>query len=333
MKQVKFSSAIYLLICGVFIPQLLLAQQENIPLLEKGAISKMTFDKKGKKSLELEVLNLRFSDSTNYSCRMYALLGLKSVGRETKLSSSQDFFGNYQEGLLLNKHEQRGVTVSALSDRIIPKNDSVVILITSYLHDNNISTLSYNGIDLFKLPLYDNTEYNKRKEYNKRLIEQRNNEIKRDSVSRLKGKSVYEERCNELLTPQYLANWVGTSFFTKEQIEKDCGVSPIAYNGGKVFYDFPKCPVTMEFEDTNNVCVELSFRLFGEDGYNMKKSLIAYGYKLQGKSEDLIAENNFMDLQIGKRSTYKLKLKQGGYSICIVTEGQAMMFTFYRSNR
>ena len=30
---------------------------------------------------------------------------------------------------------------------------------------------------------------------------------------------------------------------------------------------------------------------------------------------------------------YKLKLKQGGYSICIVTEGQAMMFTFYRSNR
>lgn len=331
MKQVNFTITIYLLICGVFIPQLLLAQQDNVPLLEKGAISKMAFDKKGKKLLELEVLDLSFADSTNYSCRMYALLGLRSVGRETKLSSSKDFFGNYQEGLLLNKHEQRGVTASVLSDRIIPKNDSVVILVTSYLQ-NNVSTLSYNGIDLFKLPLYDNTEY-KRKVYNKRLIEKRNNEIKRDSVSRLKSESVYEERCNELLTPQYLANWVGASFFTKEQIEKDCGVSPIAYNGGKVFYDFPKCPVTMEFEDTNNVCVELSFRLYGEDGYNMKRSLITYGYKLQNKSEDLIAENNFMDLQVGKRSTYKLKLKQGGYSICIVTEGQAMMFTFYRSNR
>lgn len=331
MKQVKFSISIYLLVCGLFTPQLLSAQQNNVPQLEKGAISKMTFDKKGKKFLELEVLDLKFSDSTNYSCRMYALLGLRSVGKETKLSSSQDFFGNYQEGFLLNEHEQRGVTASVLSDRIIPKNDSVVISITSYLR-NNVSTLSYNGIDLLKLPLYDNTEY-KRKEYNKRLIEQRNNEIKRDSVSRIKRKSVYEERCDELLTPQYLANWVGASFFTKEQIEKNCGVFPIAYNGGKVFYDFPKCPVTMEFEDTHNVCIELSFRLFGEDGYNMKKALIAYGYKLQSKSEDLIAENNFMDLQIGKRSIYKLKLKEGGYSICVVTEGQAMMFTFYRSNR
>ena len=313
MKQVKFSVAIYLLICSVFVPQLLLAQQDNVPLLKKGAMSKMFFDKKGKKSLELEVLDLRFSDSTNYSCQMYALLGLRSVGRETKLSSGQDFFGNYHEGLLLNKYEQRGVTTSALSDRIIPKNDSVVIVITTYLH-NNVSTVSYNGCNLFKLPLYDNTEY-KQKEYNRRLIEQRNNEIKRDSLSRLKSKSVYEEHCNELLTPQCLANWVGASFFTKEQIENDCGVSPIAYNGGKVFYDFPKCPVTMEFEDTHNVCVELSFRLFGEDGYNMKKALVTYGYKLQSKSEDLIAENNFMDLQLGKRSTYKLKLKQGGYSI------------------
>lgn len=329
MKQVNFLVAIYLLIFSAFNPQLLSAQQNNVPLLEKGAISKMIFDKKGKKFLELEVLDLKFSDSTNYSCQMYALLGLRSVGKETKLSSGQDFLGNYQEGFLLKKHEQRGVTTSVLSDRIISKNDSVVISITSYLH-NNISTLSYNGTDLLKLPLYDATEY-KQKEYNKRLVEQRNNENKRDSITR--SKSVYEERSNKLLTPQYLANWVGASFFTKEQIEKDCGISPIAYNGGKIFYDFPKCPVTMEFEDTHNVCIELSFRLFGEDGYNMKKALIAYGYKLQSKSEDLIAENNFMNLQVGKRSTYKLKLKQGGYSICIITEGQAMMFTFYRSKQ
>lgn len=329
MKQIKFLITFYLLSCSVFTPQLLSAQQDNVPLLEKGAKSKMFFDKKGKKFLELEVLDLKFSDSTSYSCRMYALLGLKSVGKETKLSSYQDFFGNYQEGFSLNKHEQRGVTTSVLSDRIIPKDDTIAISITSYLY-NCMSTLSYNGIDLLKLPLYDNTEY-KRKEYNKRLIEQRNNEIKRDSVSCLKSKSVYEERSNELLTPQYLANWVGASFFTKEQIEKDCGVSPIAYNGGKVFYDFPKCPVAMEFEDTHNVCIELSFRLFGEDGYNMKKSLIAYGYKLQSESKDLIAENNFMDLQSGKISIYKLKLKQGGYSICIIVEGQAVMFTFYRS--
>lgn len=334
MKQIKLSIAINLLIWGAFIPQLLFAKQDNIPLLEKGTIAKMTFDKRGKKFLELEVLDLRFSDSTNYSCKMYALLGLKSVGKETKLSSSQDFWGNYQEGLILNKHEQIGITCSVLSDRVISKNDTVIISMNSYLHNNVLYTLSYNDIDILRLPQYDNMEYkNKMKE--KRLANQRVDRAKQDSLFNdcKKNDSVYDERCNKLLTPQYLANWVGASFFTKENIEKDCGVSPIAYNGGNVFYDFPKCPVTMEFEDTYNVCVSLSFRLFGEDGINMKKALIAYGYKFQSKSEDLIAENNFMDLQVGKRSIYKFKLKQGGYSICIITEGQAMMFTFYRSKR
>lgn len=332
MKQVKFTITIYLLICGVFIPQLLLAQQNNVPLLKKGTISKMVFDKKGKKLLELEVLDLRFADSTNYSCRMSALLGLKSVGRETKLSSSQDFFGNYQEGLSLKEHGQRGITSFALSDRVISKNDTVIIYINTYLHDNVLYTLSYNDVDILKLPQYDNVEY-KNKIEEKRLAKQRADIAKQDSLldAYKKKDSIYDERCNKLFTPQYLANLVGASSFTKENIEKDCGVYPIAYNGGNVFYDFPRCPVTMEFEDTHNVCVSLSFRLFGDDGYNMKKALIAYGYKLQSKSEDLIAENNFMDLQVGKRSIYKFKLKQGGYSICIITEGQAMMFTFYRS--
>lgn len=327
MKHVKYPITICLLICGVCIPLLSLAQQKTIPLLEKGAIVKMAFDKKGKKYLELEVLDLRFSDSTRYSCSMHALLSLKSVGKETKLGSSQNLLGDYHAGLSLNRHEQRGKTVSSLSDRIIQKNDTVVVPVTSYLRNDNAPTLAYNGTDLLRLPLYDNEEYEKR------VAEQRNNEIKRDSVACLESNSPYEKRCDELLTPQCLANWVGASFFTKERIEKDCGVSPIAYNGGKVFYDFPKCPVTMEFEDTHNVCVELSFRLFGEDGYNMKKALIAYGYKVQNISDDLIAENNFRNLQMGKRSMYKYKLKEGGYSICIITEGQAMMFTFYRSNR
>ena len=40
-------------------------------------------------------------------------------------------------------------------------------------------------------------------------------------------------------------------FFTKENIEKDCGVYPSAYSGGKVFYNFPKCPVTMSSPKTS----------------------------------------------------------------------------------
>lgn len=143
--------------------------------------------------------------------------------------------------------------------------------------------------------------------------------------------AVYAEHRELLLTPPYLANWVGASFFTKENIEKECDVSPVAYNGGAVMYSFPLCGVTMEFEDSHHVCVELSFRLYGEMGYNMKKALIEYGYKLQSKSKDLIAENNFSDLTEGRRSVYKCKLENGGYSTCIILEGQAMMFTFFRT--
>jgi len=65
----------------------------------------------------------------------------------------------------------------------------------------------------------------------------------------------------------------------------------------------------------------------------MKEKLIAYGYKLQNQSRELIAENNFENLQTGKRSVYKCKLKTGDYSTCIIIEGQAMMFTFYRTSK
>ncbi len=148
----------------------------------------------------------------------------------------------------------------------------------------------------------------------------------RDSIE-----ATYAEHRKLLLTPPYLAYWVGASFFTKENIEKDCDVRPVAYHGGAVMYSFPLCGVTMEFEDTHHVCVELSFRLFGKMGYDMKKELIEYGYKLQSQSKDLIAENNFSDLTEGRRSVYKCKLDHGGYSTCIILEGQAMMFTFYRT--
>lgn len=136
-----------------------------------------------------------------------------------------------------------------------------------------------------------------------------------------------------MLTPEYLANWVGASFFTKENIEKDCGVYPSAYSGWKVFYNFPKCPVTMEFTEDKQVCIYLSFRLFGEDGYNFRKELINYGYKLRSKSEALVAENNFGDLMNGIVSIYKCALKNGGFSVCQITEGQAFMFEFYRSKK
>ena len=125
---------------------------------------------------------------------------------------------------------------------------------------------------------------------------------------------------------------LGRCFFLHQSsIEEELGITPVAFNGGYVMYDFPLCGVTMQFSGRSQVCTELSFRLYGEDGWNMKQQLLNYGYKLQSKSEDLIAENNFGDLQTGTRSVYKVKLNSGDYSTLVLVEGQAFMFTFYRS--
>lgn len=152
--------------------------------------------------------------------------------------------------------------------------------------------------------------------------------VETDTVS---GNNVYAERAEMLMTPQYLANWVGASFFTKDNIENDLGIVPMAYNGGVVFYDLPKCNVGMEFAGAEKVCVEISFRLFGEEAYEFIDQMRAYGYVEQGSSKDLVAENNFQSLTNGRRTIYKCRLKNGGYSVCTVLEGQAVMFDFIRS--
>ena len=138
---------------------------------------------------------------------------------------------------------------------------------------------------------------------------------------------VYVARQELLLTPPYLSSFVGAPFFTKENIESDCGVSPITYEGGKVYYDFYRCPVAIEFNSVE-VGVSLSFRLFGEDAYTLRKQLLEYGYKQSTQSNVSIFENDYVGS--GVRRVLKLKLKEG-FSVCEMIEGKATMFTFYKA--
>ena len=140
--------------------------------------------------------------------------------------------------------------------------------------------------------------------------------------------TVAKSRQDMLLTPPYLSNWIGASNFTKDNIENDCMVEPIAYNRGYVYYSFSKCPVGIEYNSIG-VGISMTFRLFGEDAYDFKRSLIEYGYKLSSKKQVMLAENNFGDVGRGVKSVYRLPRKNG-VSICEIVEGQAMMFTFYR---
>lgn len=319
--------------------------QEQIPLIEKGAKNTVLSNKKGTKKLNIEILDVIYSDSTRRTCKAQIKFQLTATGGKIPLFK-KDWLADSKYWRLSFAYFDVHRTRSFLSLPNIPffTNPSPILLenqtesftLDLEVFDNKIFVVKFDDSYLMVLNKYEGGEIIKqreeeikRKEEEKRLAEQL--ALKRQQEERDSIEAAYAERRKLLLTPPYLANWVGASFFTKENIEKDCDVRPVAYHGGSVMYSFPLCGVTMEFEDTHHVCVELSFRLFGKMGYDMKKDLIEYGYKLQSQSKDLIAENNFSDLTEGRRSVYKCKLDHGGYSTCIILEGQAMMFTFYRT--
>lgn len=151
-----------------------------------------------------------------------------------------------------------------------------------------------------------------------------------DSASIEQVNKVKATRRAALLTPSYLANWIGASFFTKDNIENDCGVEPTAYSGGKVFYDFGNCFVGIEY-NAMNVGISLSFRLFGEDGYKFKTQLIKFGYVVVRRKPMTVLEGSYAGR--GTLLVMKKRLKVGGYSVCELLEGQSMSFEFYRTQK
>ena len=312
MRRLLFISGLLLAAISSF------AQETVIPRLEPGLKSEYAFGRKGKNLLSYEVLDVAYSDSSSQVCRSKWHIRVSLV-------------------------KGADITVDLNSRAVLKEGDSHVFELYHWIKNESYNvTLSYKPVSVWStestdiiighIPAYDNSAYYAKKEREKKLSEE---EAARLAAIRAREDSLryaYRERQNKILTPEYLANWIGASFFTKESIEHDCEVMPAAYNGGYVMYDFYKCPVSMEFDDESHVCIEISFRLFGEDGYQMKSDLINYGYQLKSKSRgDLIIENNFQNVQTGTSSIYKYKLKNGGYSTCRITEGQAMMFTFTRT--
>lgn len=319
-------------IIAIIIPLLGFAQN-TLPLLKEGTRVSIPLNKKNTKGLDIFIKSMKFQDSTEYSCQANIILELTSRNEKIHFGQYQDLLGGWHDDYMFNLFS---------IDDVLEKNKTiekeVSIRVKSGYYRDSLLLLSKR--ELMYLPPYDPEEFIKKEEARKKAIEFAN-KARQDSIfnarfgtsAQTAAKSDSQKKCEKLLTPEYLANWVGASFFTKESIENDCEVYPSAYSGGKVFYNFPKCPVTMEFTEDKQVCIYLSFRLFGEDGYNFRKELINYGYKLRSKSDALVAENNFGDLTNGKVSIYKCALKYGGYSVCQITEGQAFMFEFYRSKK
>ncbi len=305
--------------------------QNELPVATKGLIVQHNFDKKGKKYLEVQIIDVTYSDSTDTSCKANYTIQLKAVGKNIRLGNTYDYShpGLHTElGTYSYSFDLKGTEKLLDGDSLkfeTQKRETLIGMSRGECY------LVYDETRLMIFPTnYDPTEYREKLlAVQKAREEERKRRIAEEEQAAQKERS----RKDTLLTIPYLANWVGASFFTKDNIERDLNIDPVGYSGGLVLYNFPKCGVSMEFSGAEEVCTELSFRLYGEEGMQMKKDLLEYGYTLVEKKKDLIAENNFRDMLYGTHSVYKCKLKNGGYSVCELLEGQAFMFTFYRSAR
>ena len=103
----------------------------------------------------------------------------------------------------------------------------------------------------------------------------------------------------------------------------------MAYEGGKVYYDFNKCPITIEY-NTKDVGISVSFRLFGEDAFTLKKQLLEYGYTQVSVGKVTLLETDYVGAGVRRVLRHKVA---GGFSVCEIVEGRAMTFTIYRTKK
>lgn len=133
-----------------------------------------------------------------------------------------------------------------------------------------------------------------------------------DSVD--KNNPSVEERRNLILTPKYYTNWLGASFFTIPNLEKDLDIRPIRIIGSTYFYDLGYCFVGMESID-KNVVIQLSFRLFGGDATDFVQKAIDYGYKYVEKGRDIVIRANsgklLPDIYTSRVKKYRKKTDHG----------------------
>jgi hypothetical protein len=147
-----------------------------------------------------------------------------------------------------------------------------------------------------------------------------NKESENDSIIQLRRK--------EFLTPKFIGANIGTSFVTKERLEKDLDIYVERYRNGVTYYELD-IPIGLRYMGKLEVCVELSFRLFGEDGPEYENSLVKSGFILKSKKKTKNLElNGDMSSQLlnGEYRTYRK-----GEVVCEVMEGSYFGFSFYRT--
>ena len=126
---------------------------------------------------------------------------------------------------------------------------------------------------------------------------------------------------------------IGKNAYSKENIENTLSLYPSAFKGTWTFYDVSDKFISMKYFGLEDICIELGFRIFGEDAALYKKELMQAGFKYQKTFRETMIENhsqgysNLLGTEIQRYRKYTGK----DYVICDIYYDRFTFFKFYRA--
>jgi len=160
------------------------------------------------------------------------------------------------------------------------------------------------------------------------IIREKELEIERQRIAEEERNTPERKARAGFFEPENIIPIVGRG--TKQQFEKFFGTKPVDFRGDNVCYGNFEWPVNIKFSD--NVVIFVSFRLFGNLGYEYLEKLHAANFKKQLTKNVTSFESGFGDFDIfdTKVDVYAVK-DEISFIICeVYYSRQFMGFNFYR---
>ncbi|WP_165043607.1 hypothetical protein [Dysgonomonas sp. ZJ709] len=154
-----------------------------------------------------------------------------------------------------------------------------------------------------------------------------------EEIERAKWDSIRRAEKQEFFSIESIVENIGKNAYSKENIENSLHVYPSAYQGTWTFYELDDKFISIKYVGLEDICIELGFRLFGEDASFYKKELMNADFKYQKTFRDTLIENhsqgysNLSGVEIHRYRKYTGK----EYVICDIYYDQFTTFKFYRA--
>jgi len=145
--------------------------------------------------------------------------------------------------------------------------------------------------------------------------------------------SIRRKTQQEFFSVQSIVKNIGKNPYSKENIENTLHIYPTAYQGTWTFYDLSDKFISIKYVGLEDICIELGFRLFGEDASLYKKELMNAGFKYQKTFRETMIENHsqgYSNLSGAEIHRYR-KYTGKEYVICDIYYEQFTTFKFYRA--